>query len=133
MADMQPLFDQVIQVIQHRQGHQLADLAAQADASVAAKTVYDLIDAPHRFPVFDALGHGGFGCIVWDAVKEVVNIALQHPAFRQEGQGRAPSCCPLLPVVSFQVAGQPVQGVVHAAPAQAGAVVGYKMPGDGLI
>ena len=118
LADMQPLFDQVIQIIQHRQGHKLAHFAAQADAApVVAKTVYDLTDAPHRLPVFDALGDGGLGHIMRDAVKIVVNITLQRPAVRPEGQGRVPGFGPLLPVISFQVAGQAVQGVVHAAPA----------------
>ncbi len=134
MPDAQPFFDQVVQVIQHRQGNKLAHFAAQADAApAAAKTVYDVKDAPGGFPVLHALGNGCLGHVVRDAVKEVADVAAQHPAIRREGKGRVPGSCPLFPVVSFQVAGQPVQGIVHAAPAQAGAVVRDKMPGDGVI
>ena len=85
MPDAQPFFYQVVQVIQHGQGHQLADLAAQADALAAAKAVNDFIDAPGGFPVLHSLGNGCLGHVVRDAVKEVVNIALQHPAVCLEG------------------------------------------------
>ena len=108
LPGVQPFLDQVVQVIQHRQGHQLADLAAQADALVATKAVYDFIDAPHRFPVLHPLGDGRLGHVVRDAVKEVANITAQHPAIRLEGRRGVSSFGPLLPVVSFQVAGQPV-------------------------
>ena len=133
LPDAQPFLDQVVQVIQYGQGHKLAHFAAQADAVDRPEAVYNLIDAPDRFPVLHPLGDGRLGHVMGDAVKEVAHVAPQHPAVRLERWGRVSCFRPSFPVVSFQVAGQPVQGVVHAAPAQAGAVVGYKMPGDGVI
>ena len=133
MPDVQLLFDQVIHAIQHSQGHQLAHLAAQADAVIAAKAVYDFIDALDSFPVFHALGNGCFGHVVRDAVKEVAHVAAQHPAICYKGKGRAAGFCPLFPEMLFQVHRQPVQGVIHAAPAQTCAIIRYKMPGNGVI
>ena len=108
LPNVQALFYQVIQVIQHGQGHKLAYFAAQADAVAAAKTLHDFPHTFHGFPVFHALAHGSNGHIVRDAVKEVAHVAAQYPPVCMVGQGGIASGCPLFPVVSFQVAGQAV-------------------------
>lgn len=37
IPDAQPLFDDVVHIVQHRQRHKLAHFAAQADAAVSAE------------------------------------------------------------------------------------------------
>ena len=108
LPDAQPFLDQVVQVIQHGQGHKLAHFAAQADAVVRPKAVYDFIDAPDRFPVLHPFGDGCLGHVMRDAVKEVAHVAAQHPPVCMIGRRGVTSGCPLFPVVSFQVAGQAV-------------------------
>ena len=103
--DPQPFLDKMVQLVQHRELNELADLAAEAEPFVAGEAVDHIAHGLRCPPVRYQLPHGGLRCFVRRLREEVADVAFQYPAVSA-----------VLPVVPAQHDLEPAQRIVCATP-----------------
>lgn len=118
----QALLDVVVQVVEHQQLHQLADLAAETQTTVSSKAVDHVADGLGGPRIAHILIDGGLGRVVWRGRKEMLDVALEHPALGA-----------VLVVVPAQMCLEPLVRIRDATPHLAGQVIPDKMLHDVLV